>query len=222
MPRQRLSETERTDVILSGAAKLFRDKGIADASIDQIVSAAGIAKGTFYLYFKSKDALVEKLAGRLVERMVEAAKDAGNSDRAALDRFAAAVGAIKKLDLDERYLSEALDRPENGALHEQVNIALVRQLGPVLADIVEAGNSEGLFDVADALSTVQFLLAGQAMLLGGGRLVWSAEEYAARLTATLTTIERALGAAPGTLAPRLAEALGAMQLIHQSGQEPKP
>lgn len=207
MPRRKVSEEERLDAILSGAAKLFRDQGVAAVSIDEIVAAAGIAKGTFYLYFRSKDALLAALAERLVEQMATTAEAAGAVPAPALDRFAVAVGAMRHVDQGERYLAEALDRPENGALHERANVALVRRLGPVLADIVETGKSEGVFDVEDALSTVQFLLAGQATLLGGGRFDWTEAEYLARLKATLTVIERALGAERNALVSRLGAAL---------------
>ena len=51
------------------AFDLFRDKGFAKTTISDIVSDAGLAKGTFYLYFKDKYDLRDKLI-RSEERRV--------------------------------------------------------------------------------------------------------------------------------------------------------
>src|SRR5213594_4413639 len=44
----------RTAGILEAARKVFADKGFSDATVDDIANAAGVAKGTVYLYYKSK------------------------------------------------------------------------------------------------------------------------------------------------------------------------
>ncbi len=47
--------------ILNSAFKLFTDKSVNSTAIDDIVKSAGIAKGTFYLYFKDKYDLLDQL-----------------------------------------------------------------------------------------------------------------------------------------------------------------
>src|SRR5262245_25077034 len=44
----------RCSEILVAARKVFAEKGFADATVDDIADAAGLAKGTLYLYFPSK------------------------------------------------------------------------------------------------------------------------------------------------------------------------
>lgn len=203
MPSRRSAEPDKASIILTSAAKLFRENGVKAVSVDEIVKNAGVAKGTFYLYFKTKDDLLEKLAETLVLKMAQAAEAAGLGTDDELDGFAAAVIALQQVDRDERYLADALDHPENAILHDLVNVALVRQLAPVFATIVERGKANGIFDVEDPLATLEFVLAGQAALLGGGRFHWSPQEHATRLRATLIIIERALGAPQGALLKRL-------------------
>ena len=89
MARTRVDD--KSSIIAESAARLFRDRGIADVSIEDIAAAAGIAKGTFYLYFRTRDDLVEKLATKLVDQMVRSAETAGRHPGNGLDRFAAAV-----------------------------------------------------------------------------------------------------------------------------------
>ncbi len=48
--------------IVSSAMELFAKKGFDKTTVDEIVARAGVAKGTFYLYFKSKDDLIKELA----------------------------------------------------------------------------------------------------------------------------------------------------------------
>lgn len=47
--------------ILDAAYELFTSKSFKNTSIDDVVKKAGIAKGTFYLYFKDKHDLMERL-----------------------------------------------------------------------------------------------------------------------------------------------------------------
>jgi AcrR family transcriptional regulator len=48
--------------IVTAAMELFARKGFDKTTVDEIVARAGVAKGTFYLYFKSKDDLIKELA----------------------------------------------------------------------------------------------------------------------------------------------------------------
>ncbi len=48
--------------LVSAAMELFAQKGFDKTTVDEIVAKAGVAKGTFYLYFKSKDDLIKELA----------------------------------------------------------------------------------------------------------------------------------------------------------------
>ena len=48
------NKEEKEQKILDSAFQLFTEKGFKDTSIQEIVDHAGVAKGTFYLYFKDK------------------------------------------------------------------------------------------------------------------------------------------------------------------------
>ncbi len=52
---------EKKRRIIESAYKLFQSKNIYNTAVDDIVKAAGIARGTFYLYFKDKSDLIEQL-----------------------------------------------------------------------------------------------------------------------------------------------------------------
>ncbi len=208
MPRINKPADVRSAEILAAAAILFRRHGVGAVSIDQIAREAGIAKGTFYLHFQSMKELLARMAEVTVATMAEeveriiAATDA--SPPVTLIR---ALATLKAVERDHASLSQALDHPDNIELQERANIALVLKLGPLLADVIERGCKSGDFAVADPLSTIQFILAGQAFLLGNPRFGWSAEEQERRLMATLRLAERALGAHPDSLVTAFAAIL---------------
>ncbi len=52
---------EKKMKILDTAFSLFRNSSVSATAIDDIVKAAGIARGTFYLYFKDKSDLLEEI-----------------------------------------------------------------------------------------------------------------------------------------------------------------
>lgn len=62
---------ERRAQILEHAARLFGDKGYHETSISDIIASAGIARGTFYLYFENKRGIFEELVDGLLERLRE-------------------------------------------------------------------------------------------------------------------------------------------------------
>jgi AcrR family transcriptional regulator len=59
-----MGKVERRQKILGHARDVFARRGYHDATIDEIVAAAGIARGTFYLYFKDKRAVFEEIVDR--------------------------------------------------------------------------------------------------------------------------------------------------------------
>src|SRR5580692_3413327 len=60
MARTKPAEQRRADLLGAGR-ELFLTKGIAATSIEDITSRAGVSKGLFYLYFRSKDDLLTGL-----------------------------------------------------------------------------------------------------------------------------------------------------------------
>lgn len=56
--------------IKEAAKKLFAEKGVDSISINDIVSEAGIAKGTFYNYYKSKNELIDDVFTEISEKII--------------------------------------------------------------------------------------------------------------------------------------------------------
>lgn len=74
MPRPRFDKLppEQQRAILRAALEEFSEHGFADASLNRIIDAAGISKGSMYYYFDGKDDLYAHVARVQLDRMVEA------------------------------------------------------------------------------------------------------------------------------------------------------
>ena len=65
---KRLRASRRSQLLATSVA-LFAEQGYHRTSIDDIIKASGVARGTFYLYFESKRAIFEELLDGFFERL---------------------------------------------------------------------------------------------------------------------------------------------------------
>ncbi len=199
MARSSKNPDDRKIEIIETAERLFRENGFQKTSVDAIIQAMGVAKGTFYYYFKSKNAVLEAIVNRTLDQVVAQAQqlaDAPSIDALTKMQMLLANSHIGGADTSEK--AEYLNLPENRELHEATNVQTILRLSPVFARIIEQGNREGVFDVAHPLETVQFLLASSQFLLDGGLFGFSEAEIRQRRLSMQDMIEKSLSAAPGS------------------------
>ena len=60
-----LNKKRKYDALLTKGTELYTENGLHNTSVDQITKKAGVAKGTFYLYFKNKEDFIEQIALKL-------------------------------------------------------------------------------------------------------------------------------------------------------------
>jgi AcrR family transcriptional regulator len=80
----------RTREILAAARRLMQGRGVEAVTMEEIAAAAGVAKGTVYLYFQGKDDLVQALLSQVGENLVrdlEAVLEVPGTAREKLDRL---------------------------------------------------------------------------------------------------------------------------------------
>src|SRR5690349_6968646 len=85
-----LRKAERREAILSAALDEFSAQGYAATRLDDVAKRAGVAKGTLYLYFHSKEALFQELVRTMLTPVVgsiEALRDADVPIRVLADRM---------------------------------------------------------------------------------------------------------------------------------------
>ena len=70
--RAEIAKAARREEILDAARRVFAERGFKGTTIADIAEAAGIALGTIYLYFSSKDAVFEALSQRFAQIITDA------------------------------------------------------------------------------------------------------------------------------------------------------
>ncbi|GLI06737.1 TetR family transcriptional regulator [Paenibacillus tyrfis] len=189
----------RRQEILTVAGELLRHHGYAGTTVEAIIQKAGVAKGTFYYYFKSKEQILDALVHELVDRLCETYQQiADDPAMGVMDKLRHMLRGQHQLAVNESKLMEGLHQPENRELHERINVEIIAKISPVLAQVIEQGKQESLFDVEHPLETIQFLLAGSQFLLESGLFHWNQEEQTRRLKSMQAMIERSLGAKRGS------------------------
>lgn len=76
-----LNKKKKREALLNTAFELFTTQGINQTTINNIVEAAGVAKGTFYLYFKDKYDIRNKLIAHKAKRVFSVAYEALSKTR---------------------------------------------------------------------------------------------------------------------------------------------
>ena len=89
---------EKRKKLLDSSYELFVEKGISNVSIAEICQKAGIAKGTFYLYFTSKEDIARALNRRISFTLMQKAYDKVNHNRK--DTFADNVITMANFIID--------------------------------------------------------------------------------------------------------------------------
>ncbi len=177
MARITKAPEERRQEIVQSAERLFRKVGFAKCSVDMIIRDVGVAKGTFYYYFKSKEEILEAVADRALDQIVDMAEQvASETSLSALAKMELLLSGSHIGDDDTLELAQMLHLPANRELHEITNIQTVLRLPPILAQIVEQGIREGVFATKRPLETIQFLFSGAQFLLDGGLFQFSETE----------------------------------------------
>ncbi len=157
----------RRGQLVEAAASVFMQRGVAATSVDEIVRAAGVAKGTFYLYFDTKDAMVTAVAEAMVLGVADRIQTiATDPDRSPVERLVAFAGAIGQVggDAYERDLIEVFHRPENRAIHDRIADQSFHALGPLMSAIIAAGVESGQFRPIDPRRAAAYVFACFASL----------------------------------------------------------
>lgn len=199
MARITKTRSERRFEIVETANRLFREVGYSKCSVEMIIQEIGVAKGTFYYYFKSKPEILEAVVEQTLSEIIELAETvAEDPTLTAMQKMEALLSRSHIGDDTSLEVAEMLHLPENRELHELTNVQTILRLSPILAKIVEQGIREGVFSVEDPLETIQFLFTGAQFLTDGDLFGFSEPEMRKRRRVVQTNIEKTLGAAPGS------------------------
>ena len=183
----------RKDELIRIAYRKFLEKGYEQTSVDEIIEEAGVAKGTFYYHFPSKEATLEAVIDMMITEEVSRAREAAASPVPVPVKMAAVIGSFRP-EREEKSMAMAVQDRENFRLHEKLNKRLLAEAVPLLSVVVREGIRQGIFACEQVEERVKMMLILSSGLFDDGDFT---ENDAA---AFIDIAEKTFGAKPGTMA----------------------
>lgn len=190
---------ERRKEILDVAEELFVTKGYDKTSTNDILDRIGIARGTLYYHFKSKEdilnAMIERINSSLIARAQTIASD---TSIPVIDRFVMTIAGLK---VDSEIGQEIIDqvhKPQNALMHQKMQKNLLEGILPILVRLVDEGKRQGIFHMEYPAETIEMLILYSGTVFDGD-YDEPGERIGKRIEAFLFNTERLLGAKEGSV-----------------------
>jgi len=162
-PKFRRRAEARPDEVLDAALELFMEKGFAATRVDDIAKRAGLSKGAVYLYFPSKEAVLEALVRRAIipiaDTALAALRDYEGDPRIVISMVIRMVGhrfadprivAIPKV-----VFREVLGFPH---LAQMYRTEVLDKVLPVVTGLIRRGVEQGYLRQVDPEMTVRSII----------------------------------------------------------------
>ncbi len=171
-PAHRRRKEARPAELTAAALELFVERGYAATRLEDVASAAGVSKGTLYLYFDSKEALFkavvrEGLLPALAEGEALAKGFSGTSEellREVVMGMWELIGAQRIGGIPKLIFAEARNFPEIAQFYEQ---EVIQRGTALIRSVIARGVATGEFRPIDIDATVFLVMAPVLM-----RMIW--------------------------------------------------
>ncbi|MBO4635565.1 MAG: TetR/AcrR family transcriptional regulator [Clostridiales bacterium] len=178
--------------LLKIAYDLFLSKGYENTSVDTIIEEAGIAKGTYYYYFESKEAMLEEVCMMMIGEEAEKAGQIVDSDMSVPQKIIGIISSFRP-GSDEATITDTLNKPENILMHDKINKHGIEAITPFLKKVVEQGIEEGIFKCDNINERLRMILIVSNALFGD-------DPYTENdVDVFIDLVEKLLGAKKGTM-----------------------
>lgn len=146
--------------LVDTAKRLFLERGYSQTSVSSIVREAGVAQGTFYLYFKSKQAVLPYLRAEVLGHYLQAfVETIADRSLPADERLVAALRRIHAVMREQVPIIRVLREATSSEEIEQIWLEGRETLSRPFAELIEAGVLDGSFQVDDPRMSAHLALA---------------------------------------------------------------
>ncbi|MCR5799184.1 MAG: TetR/AcrR family transcriptional regulator [Lachnospiraceae bacterium] len=190
---------ERKNEILDAAEELFVTKGYDKTSTGDILDKVGIARGTLYYHFKSKedilDAMIERISASM---MVRAKAEAANTELSVIERIIRSVMSLKLQSPIGDEILQQVHKPQNALMHSKMQKNMIDSVVPLLAGLVEEGVKQGIFDTPYPFYAAEMIIVYSEFAFDEEQ-DRTQEELMTGIQAFIHNTEKILGAESGSL-----------------------
>jgi AcrR family transcriptional regulator len=191
---------ERRNEILDVADELFGQKGFDGTCTNEILEKVGIARGTLYYHFKSKEDIMDALIERYTMQILESAKKiAADKNISVYERIIGVVMALNISDGNGKEVIEHMHKPQNALMHQKIQKVIVNEVPPVLTGIIREGIEQGLFNTPYPYECMEMVVAYTNTVFDDAMVNLTNAAFAGRIQALIFNVERLLGVESGSL-----------------------
>ena len=185
---------ERRQELLDIARKMFITKGYEKTSVNDILKEVGIAKGTFYYYFASKEEMLEAMIFEVVMEGVERAKVILKEDSIPLlMRILMALQAQPPEMEGADMIHAEIVKPENAKLDQVYLRMMIRELTKVLKAPVEEAVCQGVMETRYPEESIGIVMLLAHEILNRPTFAWNEEEEGKKMQVFLYHVQKILG-----------------------------
>lgn len=184
---------ERKNEILDVAERLFGTKGFDSTSTTDILNEIGIARGTLYYHFKSKEEILDAMIDRMTNRLIEKAEAiVARKEISVLQRLTMMMLALNVSDSNfHQELLEQVHKPQNALMHQKMERSLLAGINPMITALIKEGIEQGICqtDYPEEVAEMTFLYANTVF---DDLMEHSEEERLKKIDAFIYNLERLL------------------------------
>lgn len=190
----------RKNEILDAADELFGQKGFDGTSTNDILEKVGIARGTLYHHFKSKEDIMDALIERYSARLLGAAQEiAADKSIPVVERI---VGVVMSLNIsggNSKEIMEHIHKPQNALMHQKIQKVIINGVPPILTEIIREGIEQRIFHTPFPYECMEMVVIYATTVFDNDMVTMTNEELFSRMVAFICNVERLLGAESGSL-----------------------
>jgi len=191
---------ERRNEILDAADELFGQKGFDGTSTNDILTKVGIARGTLYHHFKSKEDIMDALIERHAVHLLGAAQEiAADKSIPVNERIIRVVMSLNISGESGKEIMEHIHKPQNALMHQKIQKVIINGVPPILTGIIREGIDQGLFSTPYPYECMEMIVAYTNTVFDDDIVNLTNEELASRIQALIFNVERLLGVESGSL-----------------------
>lgn len=192
---------ERKNEILDAAEELFNQNGFDNTPVSEIVNKVGVAQGTFYYYFNTKDDIIIALLERSFNHVENKVNEIFvNNTLTPLQKLEFILKMIIAPQGNDNDMESYFKMDENEKIHQKRDFLFFEKFEPIIEIIVKEGIKKGVFDVFEYKEISKILFLGIDKYIHIYYHTFNdKKEFSTKVKAIAELLEKVLGIKKGSL-----------------------
>lgn len=197
-----MQTVSKRELILDATQQLLCESPSQTISVSDIAKKAGIGKGSIYYYYKSKEDILQALTERTYSYAISKGKAlVESSDMDVFMKMKIIFQTCRETsrELRRQESNDFFEAQQSALLHQKFTGVLIKNLKPILADIIRQGDADGVIHCKLPEDVAELVLIVLTIKLDNQILSATPEELQRSLNAFASILETTMGIAHGKL-----------------------